>query len=258
MMGQSMESIIRDQYILEVKLLRDHVRSFGEYPFALSAFRNLDRLKMHPAVTFIVGENGTGKSTLLEAIAVAWGFNPEGGTRNMNFTTRRSHSEMYQHLRLVKGVARPRDGFFLRAESLFNMATEIERLDKEPGGGRIIDSYGGRSLHEQSHGESFFSVFMNRFGGNGLYILDEPEAALSPTRQMSLIALMHNLVNKASQFIIATHSPIVMAYPNAQIYSLEEDGIKKVKYTETEHYTVTKDFLNKHEKMLKILMQADN
>jgi len=205
-------------------------------------------------VTFIVGENGTGKSTILEAVAAACGFNPEGGTRNFHFSSRASHSELYNYIRIIKGIRRPKDGFFLRAESFYNLATAIEELDKSGGGARIIDSYGGHSLHEQSHGESFFAVFMNRFRGNGLYILDEPEAALSPTRQMSMISRIHQLVRKDSQFIIATHSPILMAYPDAIICEIKED-IKAVKYEETEHYQVMKSFLNNTQKMLNILMK---
>ena len=137
----------------------------------------------------------------------------------------------------------------------FNVASEIERLDKEGSfGPPIIESYGGRSLHEQSHGESFWSLVMNRFGGNGLYILDEPEAALSPMRQMALLSRIHELVLGNSQFIIATHSPIIMAYPNSTIYLLDQKGINEVAYLDTEHYTVTREFLNNRERMLSILM----
>lgn len=243
-----------DHYIQQVQLLRDKVTSFDEYPFSLPAVTKLDKITFHPAVTFLVGENGAGKSTLLEAIAVAWGFNLEGGSHNFRFSTRASHSSLSDHLRLVKGVHRPKDGFFLRAESFFNVATEIERLDEEPGGPPLIDSYGSRSLHEQSHGESFFTLFMDRFRGRGLYLLDEPEAALSPTRQMAMISRMHQLVTDQSQFIIATHSPIIMAYPNAQILLIDEEGIQPVEYTETEHYRVTKDFLNRYERFLKELI----
>jgi predicted ATPase len=166
-----------------VKLRRERVSSFDQYPFSLPAVRNLHTLALHPAVTFIVGENGSGKSTLLEAIAVAWGFNPEGGTKNFQFQTRGSHSTLHDHLMLVKGIKRPKDGFFLRAESFFNLATDIERMDAEIADAPlIIDSYGGRLLHEQSHGESFFALMMNRFGGHRFYVLDEPEAALSLLR----------------------------------------------------------------------------
>lgn len=242
-------------YLREVRLLRNKVPAFDGYPFSLPAVRNLDVLPLHPSVTFLIGENGSGKSTLLEAIAVAWGFNPEGGTRNFNFATRRSHSALHQCIRLSRGFRRPRDGFFLRAESFFNVATEIEHLDEAPAfGPPIIDSYGGQSLHEQSHGESFFALLMNRFGGNGLYILDEPEAALSPTRQMAMLSRLHELVKNDSQFIIATHSPIIMAYPNAQIFSLSVQGIASISYEETEHFLVAKDFLNNREKMLRVLL----
>jgi len=175
-----------DRYVREVKLRRDKIESFDVYPFSLPVVRHLETLELHAAVTFLVGENGSGKSTLMEALAVAWGFNPEGGTKNFRFGTRGSHSVLHEYLRLVKGVQRPRDGFFLRAESLFNLASEIEHLDEDPWGGPpIINSYGYRSLHEQSHGESFFAVMVNRFGGNGFYVLDEPEAALSPSRQLA-------------------------------------------------------------------------
>jgi predicted ATPase len=220
--------------------------------------RHLDVLELHPQVTFFVGENGSGKSTLLEAIAVAWGFNPEGGTKNFRFGTRVSHSDLAQYLRLSKGIRGPKDGFFLRAESFFNVATEIERLDAEPAlGPPIIDSYGGRSLHEQSHGESFMALLLNRFGGKGFYILDEPEAALSPQRQLAVLSRIHQLVVDDSQFLIATHSPILMAYPNATIYSCSADGIRKVDYYETEHYQVTHDFLANPKRMLDVLMAPD-
>src|SRR5687768_4530105 len=180
-------------------------------------------------MTYLNGENGSGKSTLLEAIAVSLGFNAEGGTRNFRFGTRASHSVLHQYLRIAKGVMKPRDGFFLRAESFFNLATDIERLDAEPSfGPPLIDSYGGRSLHEQSHGESFLALMKNRFGPNGLYILDEPEAALSPSRQLSLLIRMRELLEEGSQFIIATHAPIVLAYPGATIYQLDERGISAV------------------------------
>jgi predicted ATPase len=247
-------AIDAEHYILEVRLLHEKVQSFEQYPFSLPAVKKLDSIHLHPAVTFLVGENGAGKSTLLEAIAVAWGLNPEGGSHNFRFSTRESHSSLSDCLRLVKGIRRPKDSYFLRAESFFNVATEIERLDQEPGGPPLIDSYGGNSLHEQSHGESFFTLLMERFSGKGLYLLDEPEAALSPTRQMAMISRMHELVNNQSQFIIATHSPILMAYPNAAILLINEDGIRPIEYTDTEHYSVTKDFLNRFERYLKELL----
>jgi predicted ATPase len=248
--------VISRQYIAEIRLKRDEVPSFETYPFALPAIRNLDALELHPAVTFIIGENGSGKSTLLEAIAVAWGFNPEGGSRNFRFGTRSSHSPLHDYIRLAKGLRRPRDGFFLRAESFFNVATEIERMDAEPGPGAPIGpAYGDRSLHEQSHGESFMSLLMNRFHGEGLYILDEPEAALSPQRQLAVLSRLNDLVAQDSQFIIATHSPILMAYPEAYIYACGRDGLARVDYYETEHYLVTRDFLADPKRMLDILME---
>jgi predicted ATPase len=182
------------------------------------------------------------------------GLNPEGGSRNFRFATRDSHSGLSNCLRLSRSVRRIRDSFFLRAESYFNVATEIEVLDREPGGERIIDAYGGKSLHEQSHGESFFALFLNRLRGNGLYFFDEPEAALSPTRQLSFLSRLHDMVRGGSQFLIATHSPILMAYPDAAIFAFENGPPRRIDYRDTEHYGVTRTFLNDTERMLDILL----
>jgi len=247
--------MLTTQFILHLALQRDKVESFDRYPFNLPAVRTLDRLEMHPKVTFLVGENGSGKSTLLEALAVSMGFNAEGGSKNFRFDTRVSHSELHEYLRVAKGYKRPQDGWFLRAESFFNVATEIEKLDEAPGfGPPIIDSYGGHSLHEQSHGESFLKLLNERFGGRSLFILDEPEAALSPQRQLDALARLHELVRQGSQFVIATHSPLLMAYPDAWVYRLDADGITRVGYEDTAHFRVMQDFMANPGRMLDSLL----
>jgi predicted ATPase len=250
--------LISRKYVAEIELKRDEVESFERYPFSLAAVRPLDRLEFHPAVTFFVGENGSGKSTLLEAVAVACGFNAEGGSKNFRFGTRESHSELHRFLRVSRGHPRPRDGYFFRAESFFNVATEIEKLDAEPGAGPPIGpSYSEHSLHEQSHGESFLALVLNRFRGHGLYLLDEPEAALSPKRQLAVLTRIHDLVAEQSQFIIATHSPILMAYPEAFIYQFSAAGIERIAYEETEHYRITRNFLADPRRTFDILFDRE-
>lgn len=201
-------------------------------------------------VTFFAGENGTGKSTLIEAIAIAAGFNAEGGTRNFTFSTKNTASALSNYLTICRS-AKEKDGFFFRAESFYNLATNIDDLD-------IADSYGGVSLHELSHGESFLALVKNRFSGKGLYILDEPEAALSPLRLMTLIIEMNRLVDNGSQFIIATHSPILLSFPDAYIYQIDENGMKKVEYEECDNYVITKRFLNNYKKMLSCLLKNED
>jgi predicted ATPase len=247
--------MISRQYISRVALLRDRVDDFARYPFLLPAIRTLDTIELHPRMTIFVGENGSGKSTLLEAIAVSLGFNAEGGSRNFRFGTRASHSELHDYLRVSRGFRRPKDGFFLRAESFFNVATEIEERDKGLGGPPIINSYGGRSLHEQSHGESFLALLTERFGGKGIYLLDEPEAALSPQRQLAVLSRIHDLILDDSQFIMATHSPILMAYPDALIYQCDAEGMRPIAYEDTEHYQVMRGFLMHPQRMLDTLLE---
>ena len=253
-----MRAIDAKHYWLEARLERREGWADDAYPFNLPAVRHTDSIVFHPKVTFLVGENGAGKSTLIEALAVAWGFNAEGGSKNFNFANRASHSPLHNFVRPVRGRARPRDGYFLRAESYFNVGTEIERLDQEGGGPPIIGSYGGLSLHEQSHGESFFALMEHRFRGKGLYILDEPEAALSPSRQLSFLVRMRDLIEDQSQFIIATHSPIILGYPEAVIYHVSSYGLEEVAYDDLEHVQVTRTFLNQRDRMLKTLLADDD
>lgn len=242
-------------YIQSISL-KENARSLCDgYLFDIPAFSRLDTLELHSPVSFLVGENGSGKSTLLEAVAVAWGFNAEGGSMNFRFSSLPTHSGLYRGLRLGKGPVRPKDGFFLRAESFYNVATEVERLEEITPG--MYDSYGGKSLHQQSHGESFLSLVLHRFWGKGLYLLDEPEAALSPARQLTLLSRMGELVRDGSQFLIATHSPILMAYPGADIFLLDREGIRATAYEETEHYIVTKAFLQNPQRMLRELMREE-
>lgn len=238
-------------FILEAVLMRERVPSFKQYPFNLPFLRKFSSLPIHPEMTIFVGDNGSGKSTLLEAIAVAAGMNAEGGGRNVKFETRNTHSDLHDALALFRGTRRPRDTYFLRAESHYALSTYIEEL---PGPWKH-EPYGGKPLHGMSHGESFWAVLRNRFGEDGLYILDEPEAALSPTRQLAALAQMHTLARCGSQFIIATHSPILMAYPGATIYLFGEGIPKPVKYEETEHYLVFRDFFNRREAMMKELLE---
>ncbi len=205
-------------------------------------------------VTFFVGENGIGKSTLIEALAVAMGFNAEGGSRNFCFSTEDSHSVLSEYLTVAKGPVISKDGYFLRAESFYNVASNIDQLDRQPCGAPfIVDGYGGVSLHKQSHGESFMALVENRFSGDGIYILDEPEAALSPMRLLRLMSNIKTLVDKNSQFIISTHSPILMAFPDADILEIKGDSIKSTPLEKTEHFRVTKNFLDNPERTFKYL-----
>ena len=219
-----------------------------DYPYNIPAVKHIEKLDLNTPVTFIIGENGTGKSTIIEAIAVAAGFPNEGGTKNMKFSTYNSTSDLHDYLKLIRGSRREKDGFFLRAESFYNVASYME--EPNPNGPL---RYGGKAMHDQSHGESFMWLVNHRFFGNGLYILDEPEAALSPQRQLSLLVAINNLIKSGSQFIISTHSPILLSYPDAMIYQLNTEGIEKVNYEDAENVKLTRDYLNNPDVFLKKL-----
>ena len=195
-------------------------------------------IDLDPHVSFFVGDNGSGKSTLIEALAVACKLNPEGGGRlqMMSFSTRGSHSDLHKALVVERAEVRPANAFFLRAESFFNFATFSEGLRME----QVYE----RELHEQSHGESFLSLVLERFGPRGLYILDEPEAALSVHGQLALMRRMSELVALESQFVVATHSPILLGYPDAAIFEFSESGIARIAYEESDPYRLTKSFLD--------------
>ena len=244
------------EYIKEVFKVNIEDITKESYLRNIPSLKNFQGLKIEKPVTFFVGENGSGKSTLLEAIAIAIGLNPEGGSKNFNFSTKETHSELGSLLEIARGSRREEDGFFLRAESFYNVATEVDQL-KRFGFTNFYDSYGGKSLHDQSHGESFRSLILNRFRPRGIYLLDEPEAALSPTSQMSLLCVIDELVKKDSQFIIASHSPIILAYPNADIYEFNENGLEKTTYKETDSYSVTKAFLDDPERMMNLLFDEE-
>jgi len=249
------EQVGKEAFVRSLELDRDRVGDFDSHPFSIPAIRKLTRLELDARVTFLVGENGSGKSTVVEGFAVAAGLNPEGGSQNFAFGTRASHSELHEYLRLVRGIQRPATGYFLRAETFYNVATQVEVLDREPSfGPELIGSYGGRSLHEQSHGESFLSVVVNRFGPRGLYVLDEPEAALSVRGCLALLRRMHELVTQGSQFLVATHSPILLGFPDALIYTITEDGFEPTPYEDSEQYTLTRSFLEDRRRFFRHLL----
>ena len=236
-----------------VKVRFSDITDFNQYPFSLPVIKHFKEIEFPTQVTFFVGENGAGKSTILEAIALKAGFGIEGGSKNISFKTSEEKTytgtQQFSECLILSWRMKPKNGYFFRAESFFNVANYIDQIAKFDF--RIYDSYGGKSLHEQSHGESFLSFFNNRLGFGGFFIFDEPEAALSPQRQLSLLAIIHQICkNPDAQFIIATHSPLLLAYPNATIYSCDADSLTKIAYTDTQHYQITKQFLDNPDRYL--------
>ncbi len=229
-------------YLMQASLRADAPGDRTQYPFSIPAVRDIAQIKFHPNVTFFVGENGSGKSTVLEALALAMGFGAEGGTKNVQLqSTPAAVSPLHEALRVARDPShKPSDGNFLRAESFYNVATYMDEVG-------YLGAHGGRSLHARSHGEAFMALLTEKFGGDGLYLLDEPEAALSPARQMVALRAIHELVLDESQLIIATHSPILLAYPRARIVRFDAEGVNEVAYEDTEHYALTRDFLNHHQ-----------
>jgi predicted ATPase len=240
-------------FLLAVEQRRDENWEEGSFPYNLPAVSSWDRIKFHEAVTFLVGENGSGKSTVIEAIAEAIGFNPEGGSKDHAFSTNDTHTSLSKNLRLIRSARREKDGYFLRAETFYTQSTYIDRTANPD-----MRRYGGKKLLGQSHGEGMMALFWHRFGPNGLYILDEPEAALSPQRQFSFLVRLHELVQQGCQFIIATHSPILMAYPDALIYQIDEMGLLPTDWDNVEHVDTTRQFLKNPESFLRVLLEDED
>ncbi|WP_313893693.1 AAA family ATPase [Psychrobacillus sp.] len=242
-------------FLNKISILKDEPNLSNDYPFTIPTINSLTEIELTNNVTFLVGENGTGKSTLLEGIADNCEFNTAGGSRNNLYDVDAAESALGKYIRL-SWMPKVTNGFFLRAESFYQFASHIDQLERERPG--VLDSYGGKSLHEQSHGESFLSLFLNRFNGRAIYLLDEPEAALSPQRQLTFMRIMHDLVvEEECQFIIATHSPIILGYPDATILSFDHGKVEEIEYELTGHYQITKYFFDHREKFLKELLEGE-
>ncbi len=246
---------MNEPYLRQITFLKDQVPDWNKYPFNIDIVKNFTALDITQKVTFFIGENGSGKSTFLEAIAGNYGFGKEGGSRSIaTNTSDEDTNSLSEYLRL-SWSNKLLGGYFFRAETFFNLATYVDEIGKEDK--RMYNAYGGESLHKKSHGQSFLILFTERFSRGGFYLMDEPEAALSPQRQLSLMVLIHNMIkdNPNSQFIIATHSPILLAYPEAQILAFNGEVIEEVAYEETEVYQLTKTFLNNPSSYLKRLLE---
>jgi predicted ATPase len=243
----------------KITLLRERVEDWKSYPFSVPAVSSLEELVLRSRICFFAGENGTGKSTLLEAIAVHYGFGREGGTRSFSNDTTESNHSVDPLVRVLRLSSDKRTGaaYFLRAESFFNTVSYMDELDKEeaPHSASISAFYGGRSLHTRSHGETFFKLLELKFQRNGLFLLDEPEAALSPQRQLAFLVLLHDVLkkHKDAQFIISTHSPVLLGYPKAQIVSFDDGTLHEIEYEETAPMQIVQRFVNRREKFLEEL-----
>ncbi len=234
-------------YLQSVRVRDDAKQDADTYPFSLAPVQQIERIKFHENVTFLVGENGSGKSTILEALALASGFGVEGGTKNVQLNSGDHVSNLSDSLRLAGGLTKPRDGYYLRAESFYNVATYMDSIG-------YLEGYGGQSLHTRSHGEAFLILLTQKLRGQGLYFLDEPEAALSPMRQLAAVVAIDALVKKQSQFVIATHSPILLAYPHATTYWFDAEGIREIKYEDIEHVRTVADFMRDPRKRIAQLL----
>lgn len=246
-----MNAVDGDPLLRRIEIDPARPPDWSTFPFTLPAVRALRQpLALNPQATFFVGENGSGKSTLVEGLASALNLDAEGGDTDLTFVERNGDTALPEHLRLARGPRRPSMRYFLRAESFYNVARVIDQTD--PSGGALA-AYGGRPLHGMSHGESFLATALERFYPDGLFVLDEPEAALSPQGCLTLLCRMRQLALEGAQFIVATHSPILMAYPGATIYELGDDGIRRVAYQDTDHYQITRSFLEAPERYLRHL-----
>lgn len=237
--------MLENRFIQQLTIDWSKVSQYS-YLWKIPALQFKESIKFNKNITFFVGENGTGKSTLLEAIAVAEGFNPEGGTKNYHFSTYNSHSELHEAIRMYRSFSKPKFGYFLRAESFYNVASKEEEY--------VDEWHPSEKYHEKSHGESFLALAQNSFRPNGLYLLDEPEAALSPQRQLTLLIEINRLAKQGAQFIIASHSPILLGIPDAQILSFDDGEIHECEYEDTDTYQVTEMFINNREYFLKRLL----